>query len=337
MARTASAEDAAEEAQELERHDPDVPAHAHRAEPVVAHGADGARDVRAVTDVVDRVGVVVHEVVAVVVVDVAVEIVVDPVARNLAGVGPHVRRQVGVRVVHAGIDDADDHVARSGGGRPRARSADVGARRAARLPHVVQRPHLGKQGVAREDRRLPDEVGLDVDDVRIGAPARDRFVHAAGAEADALHPRRAERDGVGGAEPRQNRLMPSRRDAVAEPEDHFVGLVGLRRGGGGIGGNDQCGETRRDEHVAQEHEGPLMRDRRGIGTPTTRGSLESTRGRRARRCTGAERPGSEQGASEPMCVPMRLLRNAWVKEFQNREHGRHRRWPPATTTRQRAS
>ena len=40
-------------------------------------------------------------------VDEAVGVVVDPVARDLAGVGPDVRGEVGVVVVHAGVDDGD--------------------------------------------------------------------------------------------------------------------------------------------------------------------------------------------------------------------------------------
>ena len=52
------------------------------------------------------IAVVVDEVPAVDVVDVAVAVVVDAVARDLAGVGPDVGGEVGVVVVDAGVDDA---------------------------------------------------------------------------------------------------------------------------------------------------------------------------------------------------------------------------------------
>ena len=59
-------------AQELQRHDRDGPVHAGHARAVVAHGADGAGDVRAVAVVVHRVAVVGDEIVAVDVADEAV-------------------------------------------------------------------------------------------------------------------------------------------------------------------------------------------------------------------------------------------------------------------------
>ncbi len=46
---------------------------------------------------------------AVDVVDVAIAVVIQAVAGNLAGVDPHVGRQVWVVVVHPGVDYADDY------------------------------------------------------------------------------------------------------------------------------------------------------------------------------------------------------------------------------------
>ena len=80
-------------------------------EAVVADAGDGAGGVRAVAVVVHRVpavGSFASIVDAVDVVDVAVVVVVDAVAGNLAGVAPHVRGEVGVVVVHAGVDVGDD-------------------------------------------------------------------------------------------------------------------------------------------------------------------------------------------------------------------------------------
>ena len=59
---------------------------------------------RAVVVVVVRVGVVVDEVPAVDVVDVAVAVVVDAVAGDLTGVGPDVGLQVGMVEVDTGVD-----------------------------------------------------------------------------------------------------------------------------------------------------------------------------------------------------------------------------------------
>ena len=62
----------------------DVPVDARDADAVVAERADRAGDVRAVAVVVDRVVVVVDEVPAAEVVDVAVAVVVDAVVRQPA-------------------------------------------------------------------------------------------------------------------------------------------------------------------------------------------------------------------------------------------------------------
>src|SRR5262249_42153650 len=96
--------------EELQDHDLALPVHAGDADAVVAHGADGAAGVSAVAaGILWRV---VHfiEVPAVDVVDVAVSVVVDAVARDLAGVHPDVGSQVRVIDLHAGIDVGDDEV-----------------------------------------------------------------------------------------------------------------------------------------------------------------------------------------------------------------------------------
>src|SRR5262249_11241305 len=118
---------AAGEVQEPQGHDPDVPADPGHAQAVVSQGADGAGDVGAVAVVVEDVAVVVDEIPAVHVVHVAVAVVVDAIAGDLAGVAPHVRRQVGVGVVHAGVDDGDHGVRVAGGDGPGAGAVDVGA------------------------------------------------------------------------------------------------------------------------------------------------------------------------------------------------------------------
>src|SRR5688500_10009185 len=83
---------------------PRAPGDTGHAGAVVAPGADDAGDVRAVPVEVGRVGVLVGEVVAVDVVGEAVGVVVEAVARDLAGVGPQVLGQVGMVELGAGVD-----------------------------------------------------------------------------------------------------------------------------------------------------------------------------------------------------------------------------------------
>jgi hypothetical protein len=125
-----------------------APGHAHDAFTVVAGGGDRARHVRSVSMRVTWIGVRhggevigTHEVPSPHVVDVAVAVVVHTVARDLAGVRPDVRGQVGVRFVEAGVDHGHDR--------------------------LTDRPLTGRRipGRARAD-------GLDAPQVGVGLPPR---------------------------------------------------------------------------------------------------------------------------------------------------------------------
>src|SRR5262249_46693761 len=80
--------------EDLQVHHAGAPRDTGDAHGVVALGGDDAGHVGAVAVVVERVGEVIGEVVAVHVVDVAVVVVVDEVAGDLARVGPEVGHQV---------------------------------------------------------------------------------------------------------------------------------------------------------------------------------------------------------------------------------------------------
>ena len=166
-------EPAAVGVQELEGHDLDVPVDAGDADAVVAHGADGAGDVRAVAVVVHRVAVVVDEVVAVDVVDVAVAVVVDAVAGDLARVGPDVGGQVGVGVVDAGVDHGHDGRAGCRWSGPRPRRRRCRRRRCRRSGPVLFSPHsdanCGSLGVRGEPQRV---VGLGMGNEGVTAETR---------------------------------------------------------------------------------------------------------------------------------------------------------------------
>ena len=137
---------------------------------VVAPSGDCARHVRAVGIAIHRVAVAVGEVVAVDVVDVAVAIVVDSVAGDFTRVGPDVLHQVRMRVVDAGIDNADDNIA-AGLDVPGLGGVDIRIGSAARLARVAEAPELAEVGVV--GNRGSDReriIRLDVFDPRILAP-----------------------------------------------------------------------------------------------------------------------------------------------------------------------
>ena len=98
---------AAAPVQELQRHDLHPLAYPHHADPVVPARADRPGDVRAVTVLVQRLGVAADEVPAVDVVDEPIAVVVAAVAADLESIAPEVRRQVGMAQVDPRIDDRD--------------------------------------------------------------------------------------------------------------------------------------------------------------------------------------------------------------------------------------
>mmetsp|Transcript_93197 Transcript_93197/g.287600 ORF Transcript_93197/g.287600 Transcript_93197/m.287600 type:complete len:664 (+) Transcript_93197:2148-4139(+) len=139
-------------AQELQGHQPDAaPSDPGDAQGVVANARDGPGAVRAVPLVVHGVAVLVDKVSPVHIIDKAVLVIVDAIARDLTRVHPHVLLQVVVRVIDARVDDGHDDasagLAREG--LPRLRGVDVGAL------VVVHGPEGGEVGVVGEALRGP--------------------------------------------------------------------------------------------------------------------------------------------------------------------------------------
>ena len=120
----------------FEGHHAPQPGHAGDADAVVGGGADGAREVGAVADVVGRDILVVDEVPSVHVVDEPVAVVVDAVIGNLVRIGPDLALQVLVRGIHARVDDRGDDVDRAVRDRPR----PVGGN-GLEPPQIVERLH----------------------------------------------------------------------------------------------------------------------------------------------------------------------------------------------------
>ena len=169
-------------ADELQRHDLDVPVDADDARPVVADRSDRPGDVRPVAVVVGRVIVVVHEVPAMDVVDVAVGIVVDPVVfaawAGLSRIGPDVCGEIGVVPVHARVDHRNDDRVTPGRRRPRLWRVDVGVGRSGRAFHgladVVQAPELREGWVVRKRVDAIRDVLFGKPNTRIAAELRER-------------------------------------------------------------------------------------------------------------------------------------------------------------------
>ena len=130
-------------AEELQCHQLGVPVDPHHPLAVVARRSDRAGDVGSVGVNVHRIAIVIGEVIAVDIVDVAVAVVIDVVAGDFARVGPDVGDQIGVRVVDAGIDNAD-HDATTSLNIPGLDCIDVGIHCSAALSGVMQSPELAE-------------------------------------------------------------------------------------------------------------------------------------------------------------------------------------------------
>ena len=228
-----------------QRHDPRARRDAGDAEPVAGDRGDRARDVRPVPVAVLRGRVLLDEVPADDVVDVAVAVVVEPVAGDLARVPPGVRGEVGVREGDAGVDDRDRH-ARAGGDVPGLGRVDVGVGRpgqpADRLARVVEAPELAEARVVGERVEGDAAVRLDVAHVRVPLERRagGRAADADDARAD---PAEAPPGGAAGAAHRL--VLPRRRDAAAEADDQ-LDLVRAGAAGGRRAEREQEQQQRRD-------------------------------------------------------------------------------------------
>ena len=126
-----------------------------------------------------RLGVAADEVVAVDVVDVAVAVVVDPVAGDLAGVLPGDRIEVGAVEAVAGVDVGDDRGRRAEGVGPGVERVDVvaGDRAGEALDPgagVVECPLLGEERIVRNRRRCAEGVRFSDRDGGVGAQFGDR-------------------------------------------------------------------------------------------------------------------------------------------------------------------
>ena len=120
----------------------------------------------AVAVVVHRVGIVVEEVPTADIVDIAVAVIIPAIAGDLAGVGPDIGFQVGVGVIHTGVDDSHHRLAGSGCLVPRLGRIDVGIEGAACLACVVHAPELGEAGVVGD--QLSGNLGIGLNQLDFG-------------------------------------------------------------------------------------------------------------------------------------------------------------------------
>ena len=209
---------------------------ARDADAVVAGRADRPGDVRAVAVVVDRVVVVVRR---------------SPsrasrrrsrcrrcrcrraaAAAVLAGVDPHVGREVGVRVVDAGVDHRDRHTGAAGRDVPRLGGVDVGVRRAReavdRLAGVVQAPEVRERRVVRRRFGVHDEVRLRVADARILAQLRQGRLDGIGAHMSERAVDPLEALLLHRADALEDVLLVCGRDVAAESDQELAGYRLLR-------------------------------------------------------------------------------------------------------------
>ena len=164
-------------AEELEGHQLGIPVNAHDALAVIAARGDRARHMGAVGVAVVRIAVPVGEVVAVDIVDVAVAVVIQAVAGNLARIDPHVIDQVRMGVIDSGVDDAHHDIV-AGLNVPGLGRVDIGIGYTARLAGIIQPPETSETGVARNGGVECDRVvRLDVLKTGIIAPVANHILN----------------------------------------------------------------------------------------------------------------------------------------------------------------
>jgi hypothetical protein len=211
--------------QRPQRHDANLPGHARHANSVVTDRPRDPRDVSAVVVLIHGIRIIVDEVPSEYVVHETVVVVIQTVVRDLQGIAPDVVRQIGMRVVHAGVHHGQDHVAAPGAHRPRRLGADVRARGSLRLPDVAQAPLFRKPRVVRESRGGDEVVRLRVGHQGMAAIAgQGRFGADAVAQGEVLDA--AEQpSGLLDAEVVPESLPLERRGLVPELDQDLAGTV----------------------------------------------------------------------------------------------------------------
>ena len=250
--------------QELAGHDPDRPVDADDADAVVAGGPDRPGHVGAVAVVVEWVRIVAGGVDAEAVVDLAVAVVVDPVAVAVRRVAEQVRRQVRVIPVDPRVDHRHDDAAASRRQVPRLDGVDVGVGHAATLARVVEPPHVGEAGIAGGRLMVDDPVGLRVQHGGVPLVALDRVLHGhAVRDSHHLEPF-DEREVPVDARARQGvrlRALRRRRRGLEPDQDGVLGMA--RHRSSGLRGGDRAGKQHGPEPEEQPRQGNRAKPRWG--------------------------------------------------------------------------
>ena len=145
----------------------------------LARGANRAGHVRAVTEIVHRVRVVVGRVDPVAVVDEAVAIVVNPVGVAIGSVSEHVVRKIGMRVVDAGVEDRHDDAVAAARNLPSLRKVDVCTRNSRQTDRHCGIPTARKARSGRRRVRCThDLIQLRVLHIRVKAIQPERLREA---------------------------------------------------------------------------------------------------------------------------------------------------------------
>jgi len=134
--------------------------------------------VGAVIIFVHRIAILVVEIVAVNIIHITIAVVVNAVAGDFARVSPDVIGQVGVGIIHAGVNDGDNDFAAAGIKIPGFGGTNIGSRSASRLPGIMQAPEFAEARIIGSGGRDPDHiVGFGVTDAGGGVVGRQYLVH----------------------------------------------------------------------------------------------------------------------------------------------------------------
>ena len=106
----------------------------------VGSGTNGAGTMRPVPIVIHRIAGARNGIDSVDVIHEAIQVIVNPIARNFSGVYPHIGRKVLVGVSNTCVDDANDNAGISGSHVPCSGSINIRIRSTPGLSRIVQPP-----------------------------------------------------------------------------------------------------------------------------------------------------------------------------------------------------
>ena len=117
-----------------------IPVNTNHTNIVITYPSNGACNMSTMTMIIHRVAIVIDKVITIDIVYITIAIIIYAIARNFAGISPHIVFQVFVGIIDAGINNTNNHIAITRSNIPGFGAINIRIWRTARLGDIVHIP-----------------------------------------------------------------------------------------------------------------------------------------------------------------------------------------------------